>query len=163
VREAGGERAEGDQRPALTCRRLDGARGAVQPLDEVAAEREPGGGQLTEHVGRDPQHPPAGHDPPGREVHALIVPRAEPARPAAGNVHPRDQGVLAAAVAVEVDGTLDEHPPEVRMLALAEQLVAGHHAYLGTAIEQVGELIVGEALEEAQSAELVGVHQIVAR
>src|SRR5262249_15055444 len=47
VREAGGERAEGDERLALPRRRLDGARGAVEPPDEVPAEREPGGDQLT--------------------------------------------------------------------------------------------------------------------
>ena len=35
MREAGGERAEGDQGLALPCRRLDGARGVVHPLDQV--------------------------------------------------------------------------------------------------------------------------------
>ena len=42
---------------ALARRRLDRARGAVEPLDEVAAEREPRVGQLTQHVGRHPEHP----------------------------------------------------------------------------------------------------------
>ena len=43
VREAGGERAKGDEGLPLPRRRLDGARGTVQPPDEVPAEREPGG------------------------------------------------------------------------------------------------------------------------
>ena len=41
VREPGRERAEGDQRLALPGGRLDAAGGAVQPLDQVPAEREP--------------------------------------------------------------------------------------------------------------------------
>ena len=83
VREAGGERAEGDQRLALPGRRLDGARGAVEALDEVPAEREPGAGPLAQHLGRHPEHPTGGHAPAGREIDAVLVPGAEPAGPAA--------------------------------------------------------------------------------
>ena len=49
------------------------------------------------------------------------------------------------------------------MLALVEQLDPGHDADLGTAFDQLRELIVCEAIEEAQRSELVDAHQIVAR
>jgi hypothetical protein len=35
--------------------------------------------------------------------------------------------------------------------------------YVGTALEQFRELIVGQAVEEAQTAKLAGAHQTVAR
>ena len=49
------------------------------------------------------------------------------------------------------------------MLTLAEQIDAGLDAHLGTTVEQLRELIVGQAVEEAQRAKLTGAHQIVAR
>jgi hypothetical protein len=66
-------------------------------------------------------------------------------------------------MADEVDGTVDEQPPEVRPLSLAEQIDPGLDRYLGTALDQLGELVVAEAVKEAERAELVGAHQIVAR
>ena len=99
----------------------------------------------------------------GREIDAVLVPGAEPAGPAARHVHPGDDGVLAADVADEVDGAVDQHPPEVGVLALAEQLDAGLDRDLGAALDQLGELVVGQAVEDAQRAELVDAHQIVAR
>jgi hypothetical protein len=63
----------------------------------------------------------------------------------------------------EVDGALDEHPPEIRVLTLAEQLGSGLDANLGTALGQLSELIIGQAVEEAKSAKLVGAHQAAAR
>jgi hypothetical protein len=163
VREAGGERAEGDEGLALPCGRLDRACRVVEPLDEVGAEREPGAGPLAEHLGRHPEHPTGGRSPAGREVDAVLVPGAEPTGPAARHVHPRDHGVLAADVADEVDGPVEEHPPEVGVLALAEQVGSGLDANLGTALDQFSELIVGQAVEDAQRAELLDAHQIVAR
>ena len=163
VRYAGGERAEGDEGLALPRRRLDGTCGAIQPLDEVPAEREPGVEPLTQHFRRHPQHPPAGCSAAGREIHAVLVPGAEPAGPAARHVHIPDHGVLAADVAHEVDGTLDEHPPEVSVLALAEQIDAGLDANLGTALDQLRELAVSQAVEEAEGSKLAGAHHIVAR
>ena len=66
-------------------------------------------------------------------------------------------------MADEVDGAVDEHPPEVGVLALAEQLDAGLDRDLGAALDQLGELLVGQAVEEAERAEVVDAHQIVAR
>ena len=93
----------------------------------------------------------------------MLVPGAEPAGPAAGHVHPGDHRVLAADVADEVDGAVDEQPPEVRVLALAEQLDPGLDADLGAGLGQLGELLVAQAVEDRQRAELVGAHQMVAR
>ena len=66
-------------------------------------------------------------------------------------------------MAHQVDGAIDEHPPKVRVLTLVEQIGAGLDANLGTALGQLGELIVSQAVEQAQSAKGVGAHQIVAR
>ena len=66
-------------------------------------------------------------------------------------------------MADEVDRPVDEHPPEVGVLALVEQLDPGLDRDLGAALDQLGELVVGEAVEEAERAELVDAHQIVAR
>jgi hypothetical protein len=93
----------------------------------------------------------------------VLVPGAEPARPAAGHVHPGDHGVLAADVADEVDGAGDQQPPEVGVLALPEQDDPGLDADLGAALDQLAELLVGQAVEDAQRAEVGGAHQVVAR
>jgi hypothetical protein len=66
-------------------------------------------------------------------------------------------------MADQVNGTLDEHPPEVRVLTLAEQIDPGLDTNLGTALDQLRELLVGQAVEDGQRAELVDTHQIVAR
>ena len=118
---------------------------------------------LAQHLGRHPEHTAGGHSPAGREIDAVLVPGAEPAGPAARDVHPGDDVVLPADMADEVDGAVDEQPPEVRALSLAEQVDPGLDRYLGTALDQLGELVVAEAVEEAERAELVGAHQIVAR
>jgi hypothetical protein len=118
--EAGGEPAERDQGVALPCGRLDGPCGVVEPLDQVPAEREPGADPFTQDFGRHPQHPPGGRSPAGREIDAVLVPGAEPARPAARHIHLSHYGVLAANMAHQVDGTVDKHPPEIRVLTLTE-------------------------------------------
>jgi len=63
----------------------------------------------------------------------------------------------------EVDGPVNEHPPGVRGLTLEEQIGTGLDANLGTTPGQFRELIVGQAVEEADSAKLPGAqfaHQI---
>jgi len=135
----------------------------VEPLDEVTPEREPGVGPLAEQFGRHPEHPTSLRSSARREIDAVLVPGPETAGPAARHVHPRDHGVLAADVADEVDGTVDQHPPEIRVLTFAEQIDPGLDANFGAALDQLGELIVGQAVEDAQRAGLVDAHQIVAR
>jgi len=62
----------------------------------------------------------------------------------------------------QIDSTINEHPPEVRVLPLPEQVDAGLDAHLGTAVSQFRELLVGQAAEQADSAKVVGAHHIVA-
>ena len=90
----------------------------------------------------------------------MLVPGAEAAGPAAGHVHPADDGVLAADVPDEIDGAVEQDPPVVRVLALAEQLGAGLDPDLGTARDQVGELIVGQPAKHLEDTELTGMHQV---
>jgi hypothetical protein len=163
VCEAGGERAEGDEGLALPRRRFNGASGVVHPPDEVSGEREPGVGPLTQRLGWHPEHPAGGHSSTGREINAVLVPRAEPAGPAARCVHPRDHGVLAADVTPELDGPVHEHPPVVRVLALMEQVDPGLDTHLGAGFDQLRKLLVGQTVEEAERSEVVDVHQVVAR
>ena len=92
----------------------------------------------------------------------MLIPGAEPPGPAARHVHPPHHGVLTADVAQEVYGTINKHPPEVRVLPLKEQIDARLDAHLGTAPGQFRELIVGQAVEKADSAKLVGAHHTVA-
>jgi hypothetical protein len=103
----------------------------------VSGEREPGIGPLTQGLRWHPENPAAGHSWAGREVDAVLVPRAEPACPAARYVRPRDDGVIAADVTPEVDDTVDEQPREVGVLALVEQVDAGLDTHLGAAIDQI--------------------------
>jgi hypothetical protein len=130
----------------------------------VPAEGEPGVGPLAQHLGRHPQDPAGGRSPTGGEIDAVLVPGAEATGPAAGHIHPGDHGVLAADVADEVDGAVDQHPPEVGVLALAEQVDPGLDGDLGATLGQLGQLAVAQAVEDGQRAELVGAHhQMVAR
>jgi hypothetical protein len=163
MRKARREPAQGDQGLALSGRRLDGAGRAVQSPDEVAAEREPGVGPLTQHLGRHPENPPTHASAAGREIDAVLVPGAETPRPAARHIQPADHGLLAADAAYQVHGTLDQDPPEVRVLALAEETDPGLDGYLRTTLDQLRELAVRHAFEDAERAQLLDAHQIVAR
>ena len=85
--------------------------------------------------------------------------RAHPRRgtrpPSARHIHPGHHGVLAANMPDEINGTVDEHPPEVRMLALVEQIDAGLDGNLSAALDQIGELIICQAVEDAQRAKII--------
>jgi hypothetical protein len=61
-------------------------------------------------------------------------------------------------MAYEVNGPVDEDPPEVRALALEKQLDAGLDPHLGAALGQVRELAVGQALEQADRAKFGGAY-----
>ena len=122
VGEPGGQRAQGDQGLALPRRRLDAsARCGRAPRSggrrtgtrRRTARAAPSAGTRSTR--------PAVDAAAGGEVDAVLVPGPEPAGPAAGHVHPGDDGVLAADVPDQVDGAVDQHPPEVGVLALAEQ------------------------------------------
>ena len=93
-------------------------------------------GQVPEHVGGDPEQAarldPAG----GGEVDPVLIPGAEPAGPAARLVHPSDDDVLTTDVAHELEGPVDEHPPVVGVLALAEEHGARLDGDLGAGGEE---------------------------
>ena len=58
---------------------------------------------------------------------------------------------------------VDQHPPEVRMLALMEQLNTRLNANIDAVLDQIRELIICQAVEDAQRAKIINAHQIVAR
>jgi hypothetical protein len=66
-------------------------------------------------------------------------------------------------MANEVNGAVDQHPPEVGMLALMEQVDARLDADLSAVLDQLSKLIICQALEDAQGAKIIDSHQIVAR
>jgi len=49
------------------------------------------------------------------------------------------------------------------VLTLAEQFQSGLNADLGAALNQLRQLLVGQAVEQAKRAQLFDVHQIVPR
>ena len=61
-------------------------------------------------------------------------------------------------MAHEVNGPVDQHPPGVRGLTLAEQIGTRLDPDLGATRGQLRELAVGQAVEQADSAEIVGAH-----
>ena len=110
VGQAGRQGAEGDQRLALTDGRLDGSGGPEHAPDQVHRKGQPLLHQAAQLLRRHAQQPPGVDDPAGRQIDAVLVPRLEPARPAAGHVHPPDRRLLAADRAEQVDGAVEEHP-----------------------------------------------------
>ena len=156
--------AERDERLALARHRVHAADGLEEALDEEDAEREPRARQLAERRRRHPEHPPRARAPGRREVAARRVPGVEAAGPHARAVHRHhDDGFFAAGLAHQVDAAVHEHPPRLGGLALVEQLHAFVEADLLAGREELGELLVGERLEEEERAQVVDVHQIVAR
>ena len=49
------------------------------------------------------------------------------------------------------------------MLALVEQVDAGLDPNFGAILDQIGKLIICQAVEDAQRAKIIDTHQIVAR
>jgi hypothetical protein len=49
------------------------------------------------------------------------------------------------------------------MLALVEQVDAGLDPNFSTILDQIGKLIICQAVEDAQRAKIIDMHQIVAR
>jgi hypothetical protein len=93
----------------------------------------------------------------------VLVPGPEAARPPARDIHRSDHGVLTADVAQQIDGPVEEDPPEVCVVTLAEQDDTWLDADLDTVRSQVGELAIAQAIEQTQSPELAGLHQTVAK
>ena len=62
---------------------------------------------------------------PCREIGSVLIPGTKTAGPTPRHIHARDHRVFAANMANEIDGAVDQHPPEVRILALVKQLDTG--------------------------------------
>lgn len=83
--------------------------------------------------------------------------------PPAGDVHPSDHHVLLPHPTDQVEGTLDEHPPGVGVLALPERHLPRCHADLLPGGQEIAGLSIRHAREDRQRTQLVEIHQIVAR
>ena len=148
---------------ALPRGRFDRARRAVEAGNQVRAERKPGIGAIAKRSRRHLQDPTVAGSAASREIGSVLIPGTKPARPATRHIHPGDHRVFAANMADEIDSAVDEHPPEVRMLALMEQIDARLDPNFSTVLDQIGELIICQAVEDAQRAKIIDTHQIVAR
>ena len=93
----------------------------------------------------------------------MLIPGPKTACPAARHIHSRDHGVFAANVANQIDGAVDQHPPEVRVLALTKQLHTRRNADFSPALDQISQLIICQPVEYAQRAKIGNAHYIVAR
>src|SRR5215470_12796709 len=91
----------------------------------MPAEGKPAFHPLAQHLSWHSQNPHGRGGAAGCQIDALIVPCAESASPAPGGVHLRDDGLLATYVAPEIYDTVEEHPPEIGMLTLPEELSTG--------------------------------------
>jgi hypothetical protein len=63
----------------------------------------------------------------------------------------------------EIDGAFDQQPPKVCMISLVKEIDTWLNGNFSSALDQIGELIICQAVEDAQRAELISAHQIVAR
>ncbi|MDN4609521.1 hypothetical protein [Arthrobacter burdickii] len=66
-------------------------------------------------------------------------------------------------MAKQLKGSVDEYPPGVRWFALVPEGDAGFDEDLGARFDEVGKLLVAEALEKADPPEFGRVHQTVPR
>jgi hypothetical protein len=93
----------------------------------------------------------------------VLVPRPEPAGPASGDVHASDDDVLAAHPPHQLDDAVHQHPPEVGVLALLPQLDARLDRDLLAVVDQLGELPVGQPVEERDRAQVADPDHVMAR
>ena len=104
---------------------------------------------------REPEDAARLHDPRRPHVDAVLVPRPEAAGPLAGVLHRRHDRFLVADPPDEVDPPGQQHPPVVGRAALVEQPHAGVVRHLLARRREVGHLLVGEAVEDRDRAQLV--------
>ena len=157
VGEAGGERARARPAPraAAPSPRCSGPSGRSPAIRWM-----PKGNQALRTARRARRPAPASIRPAaaaaaGGEVDAVLVPGPEAAGPAPGHVHRRDDGVLASDAADQLDPPVEQHPPEVGGLALAEQHVAGLEGHLVAAPAiSSAELVVAQPVEEDDRPEV---------
>ena len=110
------------------------------------------------------QHAPGAGAAGGGEVAARRVPRLEAAGPDPRTFHRQHHdGVAPAGPAHEIDASGEQHPPAVGRLALDEEHRPLLEGDLLARRQDLAELAVVEPLEEEQAAQLLDVHQTVAR
>ena len=164
VGEPGRQRAEGDQRLLLPRHRLDVAGGEEQALDQVRPEREPVARPGTQRGRRDAQHPAGHRRPAGRQVDAVVVPGAEPARPPARCVHGAEHRLAPPRRAAPGRCCPPAAPTSSR--PARPRRTAPRRAGTRTSVpqrEQLRQLLVAEPGEQLERAQLVEGHHIVAR
>ena len=161
--QAGGQGAERHQRLTLSGPRLDPAHRVDQALDEVDSEGEPGVGPVAEDGGGDRERAPRRGCPAGGEVDAVLVPGPEAAGPLPRLGHRPQCCLLLPHLADEADGALEQDPPGVRGAAFVEQDLVRDELVLLAGLEQLGQLLIGEPVEDRQGAKVLEAHQIVAR
>ena len=71
--------------------------------------------------------------------------------------------LLLPHLANQADGALEQDPPGVRGTTLVEQDVVRDELVLLAGLEQLGQLFIGEPVEDRQGAKVLEAHQIVAR
>src|SRR5262249_57991435 len=109
---------------------------------------DPGAHELAESVGGDPQHPPGAGASSRREIAACVVPCRETAGPQTRSVHrPHHDSFFPSRPAREIDPALEEHPPEVRWIAFAEQLLVVCESNFLADCSQFAQLLVAESVE----------------
>jgi hypothetical protein len=158
-----GEGAQGDQGLALPRVALDPPRGPDQPAEQVDREREPPVDVRTELLGPDPEHPARLHDPPAAHVDAVLVPGPEPTGPLAPDLHGRHHRLLVPDPPDQVDAPVEQQPPVVGGPPLVEELLPRLEVDLVAGGGQLGDLLVGEPVEQRGAAQVVVEHQTVAR
>jgi hypothetical protein len=93
----------------------------------------------------------------------VYVPRPEPASPTTGFIHPSDDGFVPARTADQINGALKQHPPEVSVFTMMEQFRARARLDICARTVQLRELRVGQAVEDAQGAQIGRRHQLSPR
>ena len=78
-------------------------------------------------------------------------------------VHRGDNGFFPSGAAQQLDPPVEQHPPEVGGVALAEEHIAVRESHLIAGSDQFEQLLVAEPVEQEDGAQVVDVHQIVAR
>jgi hypothetical protein len=163
VREPGGQGAQRDERLALAGVALDAPGGRDEAAQEVDGEREPLLAEARQVARRQSEDPAGLHHARRPHVDAVLVPRAESAGPLSGVLDGHHHDLLVADTAHDVDPALEHHPPVLGGATLVEDTVAGGVRHLVTGGGQLGHLLVGEAVQDRDRAQLVVQHQVVAR
>jgi hypothetical protein len=150
VGEARGERSERDEGVTLTRHGVDHAHRLEEALDQVEAEGEPGPDELAERGRRHTQDAAGVQRVGGGEVADRVGPCLEAARPEPRAVHHGHGRDLVSRSAEELDPAVEQNPPELGGLALAEEHVALVEGHDVARVVQLAQLLVAQPGEQEQ-------------